>query len=82
MKLLVLGASGRCGKWIVKLALERGHEVRSLVRDGTPFDVSEEAQVFRGSVLDGKVLSEAMNGCDAVLSGLGIKRKQSDESLV
>jgi putative NADH-flavin reductase len=75
MKLLVLGASGGCGKWIAKLAVERGHKVRALVRKETHFDASEEVQVIHGSVLDRNVLSDAVEGCDAVLSALGIKRK-------
>lgn len=75
MKLLVLGASGGCGQWIVKLASERGHQVRVVVREETHFDPPEDVQTFRGSVLDPKVLLDAIDGCDAVVSALGIKRK-------
>lgn len=75
MKLVVLGASGGCGKWIVKLALERGHEVRALVREETQFDAPEDLQVFRGSVLNSKILLDVIDGCDAIVSALGIKRK-------
>lgn len=75
MKLLVLGASGKCGNWIVKLALDRGHQVRVVVREETFFNPPEDVEVFRGSVLDPKVLLDAIDGCDAVVSALGIKRK-------
>jgi len=77
MKLLVLGASCGCGQWLVRLADERGHHVRALVRPTTPSDPPSgaEVEVLRGDVLTPSVLDRALNGCDAVLSALGIKRK-------
>ncbi|MEL6444499.1 MAG: NAD(P)H-binding protein [Bacteroidota bacterium] len=75
MKLLVLGASGGCGQWLCRLATERGHIVRALVRDGTPFSPSQTTEVFRGSALDRAVLDRAADSCHAVVSALGIKRK-------
>ena len=38
LNLLVLGASGGCGQWLIRLAQERGHHVRALVRPATPFN--------------------------------------------
>lgn len=75
MKFLVLGGSGGCGRWIVKLACKRGHHVRAVVRENTSFDVSDDVEIIRGSVLDRDVLKQAMKGCDNVVSALGIKRK-------
>lgn len=77
MKLLILGASGGCGKWTVKLAAERGHSVRVIVRPGTLFEPSREVEVISGSVLDESVLKKGVDGCDAVISALGIKRKSA-----
>lgn len=75
MQLLVLGASGGCGRWLVRLARERGHRVRALVRPTTPFDPPAGVDVVRGEVLDEAVLDDALAGCEVVLSALGIKRK-------
>lgn len=75
MNLLVLGASGGCGQWLVRLARERGHHVRALVRPATPFNPPAGIEVIRGEVLDEGVLDRALEGCEAVLSALGIKRK-------
>ena len=77
MKLLVLGASGGCGQWLVRLADERGHYVRALVRPTTPYapPPGSEVEVLRGDVRDASVLDRSLYGCDAVLSALGIKRK-------
>ncbi len=32
MKLLILGVSGGCGQWVVKLAQHRGNDVTAVVR--------------------------------------------------
>lgn len=77
MKLLVLGASGGCGQWLVRLADERGHYVRALVQPSTPYEPPSgaEIEVVHGNVLDANVLDRALTGCDAVISALGIRRK-------
>jgi len=75
MKLLVLGASGGCGKWICKLAAKRGHRVRVLVRPGTQFDPASNIEVVRGNVLEKATLETVLKNQDGVLSALGIKRK-------
>lgn len=75
MKLLVLGASGGCGKWICKLAVKRGHQVRALVRPTTHCDLPTEVEIIHGNVLDKTLLKTALANRDGVLSALGIKRK-------
>lgn len=75
MKVTVLGASGGCGRWILKLAKDRGHQVRAVIREKTQFEVPPGVQVIRGSVLEENILAESLDDCDAVLSALGIKRK-------
>jgi uncharacterized protein YbjT (DUF2867 family) len=75
LNLLILGASGGCGQWLIRLAQERGHHVRALVRPATPFDPPAGIEVIRGEVLEEGVLDRALAGCEAVLSALGIKRK-------
>lgn len=77
MKLLVLGASGGCGRWICRLAAERGHSVRALVRPATAFEPPAGVEVVRGEVLDAGVLDTALEDRDAVLSALGIKRRSA-----
>ncbi|MDR9365718.1 MAG: NAD(P)H-binding protein [Balneolaceae bacterium] len=77
MKLLILGASGGCGKWIVQLAKERNYKVKAIARKETTFKLSENCEVIRGSVLAEEILKRGFEGTDAVLSALGIKRKNS-----
>ena len=75
MNLLVLGASGGCGRWICRLAAERGHHVRALVRPETAFDPPAGVDVVLGEVLEPGTLGAALVGRDAVLSALGIVRR-------
>ncbi|MEM1117379.1 MAG: NAD(P)H-binding protein [Bacteroidota bacterium] len=74
MHVLILGASGGCGRWICRLARERGHAVRAVVRPSTPFDPPAGTDVVRAEVLEPGVLDGAASGQDAVLSALGIQR--------
>lgn len=74
MKLLVLGASGGCGAWAVRLAAERGHEVTALVRASSAFQPPAGVRVVRGEVLEDGVLDAAVGGAEAVLSCLGLRR--------
>ena len=74
MKLLILGASGATGRWLVTLAAQAGHDVTALVRPSTPFDAPTGVRVIRGEVLDPAVIATAVENKDAVASCLGIRR--------
>ena len=74
MKLLVLGASGATGSWLVRVASQARHEVTALVRASTSFDAPPGVRVVRGDALDPAVLGSAVAGQDAVASCLGLRR--------
>ncbi|MGY0024552.1 NAD(P)-dependent oxidoreductase [Streptomyces sp. cg35] len=81
MKLTVFGATGGIGQEIVKQSLAAGHEVTAVVRDPARFAVTgERLEVFRGDLTDPGSLRAAVTGRDAVLSGLG-PRKRSDAGI-
>lgn len=75
MKLLILGASGGCGRWATRLATERGYSVTSVVREGSESALAPGARVVTGSVLDPTFLSPLLDDADAVLSCLGLRRR-------
>jgi len=78
MKILVLGATGRTGKWLVAEALSQGYEVHVLVREPAKLRTSSsKLTVFTGTPADEQALEQAIIGCTAVLSALNISR-QSD----
>lgn len=76
MKLTVFGATGGVGQEIVKQALEAGHEVTAVVRDPARLTVTgERLEVVRADLRDPESLRPAVAGRDAVLSGLGARRR-------
>lgn len=72
----MLGASGGCGRWVTDLAAQRGHRVTALVRPSAMFAVPAGVNVLRGEVLDPSTLEGALDGMDAVLCCVGIRRRR------
>jgi uncharacterized protein YbjT (DUF2867 family) len=75
MNVLVLGASGGVGRWLVRLAAERGHDVTALVRPAARLDAPGTVRVVRAAdVTEPGVLEVALRGQAAVASCLGLRR--------
>ena len=76
MKLTVIAATGRIGRLLVDQALAAGHEVTAVARQ--PEDFRSDVRVVRVDLLraDPSALSSAVDGADAVLSGLGPRSKR------
>ncbi|PEX86381.1 NAD(P)-dependent oxidoreductase [Bacillus cereus] len=75
MKVCILGATGRVGSNIIKLALKDGAEVTALVRDLNSMQIKHERlQIIKGNVLNGTDIKLAIKGCDIVISALGTDR--------
>ena len=73
MQIAVIGASGRTGSQLVRVARERGHDVVAVSRDATAHRLeafADDAGVRTETasvVSDEAMLTRAMTGCDAVL---------------
>ena len=71
MRVLVAGANGQVGRHIVRLLVERGHEVRAMIRDE---DQGQRVRELGGEPvvadLEGEV-SYTVEGCDAVIFSAG-----------
>lgn len=72
MKLLVTGATGFLGRHVVAAAVERGHEVRALVRAGTRslpdgWDGHSAIEVARGDLRNRANLPAVVGGIDCVI---------------
>ncbi|PSH02021.1 MAG: NmrA family protein [Nanohaloarchaea archaeon QH_8_44_6] len=68
MKIAVFGADGRTGRELVKQGMERNHEIVAFDRDFEDFEFDTEK--VEGDALDYNDVEEAIDSCDAVLSGL------------
>jgi putative NADH-flavin reductase len=75
MQLVVLGASGGCGRHVVAHALARGHAVTAVVRPEAAYTAPTGATVARANVLDNGELARVVAGHDAIVSCLGIRRR-------
>lgn len=76
MKILLLGATGRTGKLLVKEAVSRDYEVVALVRYPERLKAhAREVTIIQGNSADKADLERAIEGCDAVLNTLNISRK-------
>lgn len=75
MKILLLGATGRTGKWILEEAIGRGHTVHALVRNPAKVKLSNgRLTLFEGTPTDIYALEKAMQGCEAIISAINISR--------
>lgn len=82
MKVLIVGATGRTGRLLVKGALERGHDVTALARAPEKLgDLAGGVRIVAGDVLDGGVVSDAVDGQDAALVALSATHKKSEPAV-
>ncbi len=72
MKILVVGATGSIGRFVVEEALRRGHNVRALVRSSLKArQLPREAEAAIGDVTLPETLAEAVESVDAIVFTLG-----------
>jgi len=71
MKILVIGATGDVGSETAKIAVEKGHQVRALVRSTSNRDklgtAKSKVEFVEGDILDKASLEKAMEGMEALV---------------
>jgi NAD(P)-dependent dehydrogenase (short-subunit alcohol dehydrogenase family) len=70
VKVCVVGASGKLGRYMVRHALDRGYEVVGVCREesvGKLDEFKERITVVPGPTDDPEVIERAVDGCDGVL---------------
>lgn len=74
MKLAITGASGFIGSHVVEAALERGYQVRILVRNDVqhPMWISRGVEVFKGDVRDPEALRPFLRQADYLCHVAGV----------
>lgn len=76
MKVLLLGATGRTGRYILEELMDQGYEVACLVRDSTKLGVtSKTLKIYEGNPTKPDDLRNAIDGCEFLISALNISRK-------
>lgn len=83
MRILILGSTGGTGQQLVAQSLKQNHEVTALARDPSRLKPNHERlTVVKGSVLNKDVLTNALEGKDAVLSALGVGKSLRSKDLM
>ncbi len=70
MKVCIVGASGKLGKYMVQHALDRGYEVVAVCREksvGKLAEFEDRIDIVPGATDDREVIERAVAGCDGVL---------------
>jgi putative NADH-flavin reductase len=80
MKVLIFGATGGIGKWVVKHAKEKGYSVSVYVRDAGKMNDSL-LHVIEGELNDYGKMRDAVKGQDAVIWTVGIPMKRKYNSM-
>ncbi|MEU5906112.1 NAD(P)H-binding protein [Micromonospora sp. NPDC047527] len=73
LRVCVVGASGKLGRYMVRHALDRGYEVVGVCREGSVGKLDEfkdRITVVEGPTNDRDVIGRAVAGCDGVLTVL------------
>lgn len=81
MKVLVTGASGFLGGWVAQRLLERGHQVRALVRTSSNKKHLEslgQVEFANGSIEDGPAVLAAAEGVDAIIHSAGLVKARNE----
>jgi putative NADH-flavin reductase len=68
MRIFLLGATGRTGKYVMNFSLLMGHQVTALVRNPARIErIQPDLRVLTGSPENTEDIKEGMRNCDAVV---------------
>ncbi|SDD49145.1 NAD(P)-dependent oxidoreductase [Pedobacter soli] len=82
LKIALIGATGKAGTYILKALLAQNFQVKALVRNPEKIRFNHSAlTVTTGDVGDGEVVQDLINGCDVVISALGLGNPASEKTI-
>ena len=82
MTILVTGATGRVGRQVVRQLVDRGADVRVLVRDPAKADFPAAVTVAQGDMLDVDALRAAFSGVRTLFLLNGVAGDEFTQALI
>ena len=80
IRIAVLGGGGRTGKYLVNNTIDRGFQIKLLLRKPEEFQIkSSLIEIVKGDATDSEAICNLVQGCQAVISTVG---QRSGEPLV
>ncbi len=74
MKILVIGASGGIGQWVVKLAHQQGLNISAVIRPSSAYNAPDGVKIIRGEVTDSAFMDSILEDDMTIISCIGIRR--------
>lgn len=82
IKIAVIGGTGKSGKYLVKQLIEQGFQLKILIRNPDNFQIKNSlVEVIKGDVINYSSISTLIEGCQAVISTLGLGIPASDPTI-
>jgi putative NADH-flavin reductase len=74
VKIIVLGASGGIGTWVVKLAHQKGLDITAVIRPNSIYKAPNGIQVIEGEVTEPAFVESIIEDGLTIISCIGIRR--------
>lgn len=82
IKIAVIGGTGKSGKYLVKQLIEQGFQLKILLRNTDNFQIKNSlVEVVKGDVINYSDVSTLIEGCQAVISTLGLGIPASEPTI-
>ena len=82
IKIAVIGGTGKSGKYLVKQLIKQGFQLKILLRNPDNFQIKNAlVEVVKGDVINYSSVSTLIEGCQAVISTLGLGIPASEPTI-
>jgi len=82
LKIALIGATGKAGTYILKALLAQQFRVKVLVRNQEKLQINHSSlEMITGDVKDQETVQKLIQGCDVVISALGLGQPASEKTI-
>jgi putative NADH-flavin reductase len=82
LKIALIGATGKAGTYILKALLAQNYQVKALIRNPEKLQIHHPSlEIVIGDVKDAETVHSFIQGCDIVISALGMGQPASEKTI-